>query len=174
MNTVRHLRQQGLSLIEVMLSVAILGIGLLGLAGLQTRAVMMNQSAYYRSIASDLAANLADRIRASRTPFLASSDADTQPPLPPDFARCSRANPADTNLTCTAQEAGHESYLVSNEMNEWFGQVQSQLPAASYTLQSMPGQSTGFYRYRLTISWTDDRQGRTTAAKNTSFETVIE
>jgi type IV pilus assembly protein PilV len=57
--------QRGASLIEVMISVSILGFGLLSLAVTQIQTTKLNDSAYYRSIASDLASDLADRIRAN-------------------------------------------------------------------------------------------------------------
>ncbi|WP_051305080.1 type IV pilus modification protein PilV [Chitinilyticum litopenaei] len=167
-------QQQGLSLIEVMISVFILGVGLLGLAGLQTRAVVMNQSAYYRSIATDLATDLADRIRANRTPFLASADADTPAPQPPDFSRCSQVSASPDTLSCSAQEEGRESYLVSEEMAQWHSLLRSQLPDATFTLTAAAGQSPGFFRYTLTISWTDNRSAQDASAKLSSYVTVIE
>lgn len=63
-------RQNGATLIEVLITVVILSIGLIGLAGLQSTSVQSNQSAYYRSQATILAYDLADRMRANRTEAL--------------------------------------------------------------------------------------------------------
>ncbi|QLG89204.1 type IV pilus modification protein PilV [Chitinibacter bivalviorum] len=165
-------RQRGLSLIEVMVSILILALGLLGLAGLQTRAVIMNQSSYYRSIAADIGAELGDRIRANRTPFLASSDA-LPVRLPPDFSKCTQNSGDEDHITCQAQDTGHDVYLVSTEMTEWNSFLRSQLPNATYTLTSGAGQSTGFYRYTLTITWNDNRAAAT-GSQSTSYSTVLE
>lgn len=167
-------QQQGLSLIEVMISIIILGVGLLGLVGLQTRSIIMNQSAYYRSVAADLASDLADRIRANRTPFLASSDAETHSPFPPDFARCKQISNSEDTVVCAEQDAEHEKYLLASEISEWNRFLRSQLPGAKFKLESSEAQSTGFYRYKLSISWLDNRSKTAELEKISTYETVIE
>jgi len=58
--------QQGLTLIEVLITIVVLAIGLLGLAGLQTASLKNNQSSYYRSQAVMLTEDIFDRMRANR------------------------------------------------------------------------------------------------------------
>lgn len=68
--------QSGATLIEVLIAIVVLSIGLLGLAGLQVTSIQSNYSAYYRSQATVLAYDYADRMRTNRTAALAmSSDA---------------------------------------------------------------------------------------------------
>ena len=55
---------RGVTLIEVLVTMVLLGVGLLGLAGLQARGVQVNQGSAYRAQAANLAADLADRLRA--------------------------------------------------------------------------------------------------------------
>lgn len=62
----RNFRQQGFSLIEVLIAVLVLGVGLLGFAMLQTTSLRMTQSAGYRTQATNLANELLDQMRASR------------------------------------------------------------------------------------------------------------
>lgn len=69
----RHLAitlQRGFSMIEVLVTVLILAIGLLGLAGLQSTGLRQNHSAYLRSQATILAYDIVDRMRANRTAAL--------------------------------------------------------------------------------------------------------
>ncbi len=68
--------QRGVTLIEVLVALLVLSIGLLGLAGLQTVALQHNQAAYMRSQATNLAHDVADRMRANREAALA-GDYDT-------------------------------------------------------------------------------------------------
>lgn len=57
--------QKGFTLIEVLVTVLVLAIGLLGLAGLQVTTMRFNHSAYMRSQATNLAYDIADRMRAN-------------------------------------------------------------------------------------------------------------
>jgi len=57
----RHAR--GLTLIEVLVTMVLLGVGLLGLAGLQLRGMQVNQGSTFRSQAAILAEDMADRMR---------------------------------------------------------------------------------------------------------------
>jgi type IV pilus assembly protein PilV len=59
--------QGGFSLIEVLVTIAILMIGLLGLAALQTNATIAEMEAYQRSQALVLVQDMADRIAANKS-----------------------------------------------------------------------------------------------------------
>ncbi|MFC4727895.1 type IV pilus modification protein PilV [Coralloluteibacterium thermophilus] len=61
----RGLRAQGFSLIEVLIALLILGIGLLGLALLQTMGLRFTQSSNYRTVATNLAYEMLDSVRAT-------------------------------------------------------------------------------------------------------------
>jgi len=63
-------QQQGLSLIEALVAVVVLALGLLGLAGLQATSIKSNDSALFRSQATLLAYDMADRMRTMRTAAL--------------------------------------------------------------------------------------------------------
>ena len=57
----------GFTLIEVLVTLLILAIGLLGVAALQFRGLQYNQDAYVRSQVSFLAYDISDRMRMNRT-----------------------------------------------------------------------------------------------------------
>jgi type IV pilus assembly protein PilV len=61
--------QAGFSLIEVLISMVIVAIGLLGLAGLQARAMNAEFESYQRSQAVLLANDMVERMRMSRTSY---------------------------------------------------------------------------------------------------------
>ncbi len=60
-------RSKGAGLLEVMIAAGILGLGLLGVAALQMTALKGSATAQHRARATDLAASMADRIRANLT-----------------------------------------------------------------------------------------------------------
>jgi len=62
-------RQQGFTLVEVLVTVIIMAIGLLGVAGLQLAAMRSNHSAFLRTQATIAAYDLIDRMRADPSAF---------------------------------------------------------------------------------------------------------
>jgi type IV pilus assembly protein PilV len=62
--------QRGVTLLEVLISIVVLSIGLLGYAGLQTLSLKNNTSAFQRSQATLLTYDIVDRMRANRPKVL--------------------------------------------------------------------------------------------------------
>ena len=58
-------KQHGFSLIEVLISVVVFSVGILGLGGLQIASLKGSNNAHYRTTASVLAMDLADRMRSN-------------------------------------------------------------------------------------------------------------
>jgi type IV pilus assembly protein PilV len=163
--------QFGATLLEVMIAVTIIGFGLIGMAGMQGLAISMNQGSYYRGVAADLGNDLSERIRALRSPVLASADANPAPPKSPNFAKCIQSGVAAP--TCGPQDADRATYeaLVLSEMTSWNNLRISQLPAgSSYTLTAVQSGTSDLYRYSLSISWIDDRSTNTAATYNVVIE----
>lgn len=61
----RPASQAGVTLLEVLITLVVLSIGLLGLAGLQTVSLQLNQGAVVRSQAANLAYDITERMRAN-------------------------------------------------------------------------------------------------------------
>lgn len=105
--------QRGLSLIEVLMAVLVLGLGLLGLAMLQTTNLRLSQSANQRTIATNLSSDLLDDIRSNRLlaakysgTYLASSATANA-----SCAKINKVTPDDRKaaFTCRMREALGES-----------------------------------------------------------------
>ncbi|MDD3937833.1 type IV pilus modification protein PilV [Rhodoferax sp.] len=71
MNCTKSRGQHGFTLIETMVTILILSVGLLGFAGLLTKSIVANRQAYYRSQATFLAHDIAERMRANRVEAVA-------------------------------------------------------------------------------------------------------
>ncbi|HET7132560.1 MAG TPA: type IV pilus modification protein PilV [Gammaproteobacteria bacterium] len=77
-------RSKGFTLFEVLIALVVLSVGLLGLASLETNTLKFNQGAYLRTQATNLAYDMADRMRANRAAAIANAydDVAFADPLP--------------------------------------------------------------------------------------------
>jgi type IV pilus assembly protein PilV len=117
-------RCQGLTLVEILIALLVLSIGLLGLAGLQTMSLKFNTSAYYRTQATALAYDFADRMRANRQAALAGSyNVALQDPPPACGAAVLAATAVEEDiaawrdaLACRIPQSTGEVALNGNEV----------------------------------------------------------
>lgn len=66
MHAVKIQTQAGFTLIEVLIAIAILSFGMLGIAAMQITGVRANQGSYFRSQATFIASDMAERMYANR------------------------------------------------------------------------------------------------------------
>lgn len=132
----------GFTLLEVLISIVIFSIGLLGLASLQITGIRLNHDSLLRTIATIQANDMADRMR---TNVAATSLGATSPYNNPTKAATGNpnclgkdgsGNPADVQCT-PAQMAGQDFY-------EWYASISGQAatswsPATQATLPSGTG-----------------------------------
>jgi type IV pilus assembly protein PilV len=116
--------QKGFSLIEVLVTLLITSVGLLGLAALQVKSLQFNHGAYLRSQANILAYDIADRMRLNK-----------------DDARA-----GDYNILMTASKPS-ASGLVTTDQNQWLTLVETTLPAGDGSVSCVSNICT------LTIQW---------------------
>jgi type IV pilus assembly protein PilV len=133
----------GFTLIEVLIATVVLAIGLLGLAGLQATSLRNNQSAYNRSQATQLAYDIADRMRANtaaQANYLTASMAPT--------AATAKANCKNTTGCSTAD-------MAENDLFEWNAAITAPgiLPDGVGTITFVDPV------YTVTINWDDNRDG---------------
>ena len=144
----RFPHQKGFSLLEVLISVLIFSIGLLGVAALLVLSVRTNHSAYLRTQASFLAESMADRIR-TNLGWIADYNGT--------YDSSTAEEDGDCGGPCTPEQ------LVERDKAEWSRQLVDQLPAASAKIDCdevtiQPGY-VGIQPYsglcRMTITWTE-------------------
>jgi type IV pilus assembly protein PilV len=135
---------EGFSLVEVLVSLAVLSIGLLGLAIMQTLALTAGQGGYLRTQAVILAYDLIDRARANTLAYSAGEY---------DPATFPAGNPP---VDCAAA-ACSPSDLATYDLIKWKKNVTDLLPNGSVDVDAIGG------NYTITITW-DDRSNRDTTA----------
>lgn len=114
----------GLTLIEVLVSLVVVSIGLLGVAALQMRTLTNNYDALLRSQASVLAADIADRMRANpRAVRPASGESDYEmgfgkPQGGTDLSQA-RQDVVDWKKELDARLPEGDGALIINEKTGW-------------------------------------------------------
>jgi len=141
---------RGFTLIEVLVTLVVLAIGLLGLAGLQANSLKHNNNAYQRTQATYFAYDILDRMR-TNPEGVEAGDYDaintTPPPTAPTclVSAGTICNPAD---------------LVLNDTFEWATRLAATLPSGRGTVTAtVPG--TPNAPFTVTVMWDDMRTGAT-------------
>jgi type IV pilus assembly protein PilV len=142
-------KNTGFTLIEVLIAMLVLAVGLLGLAGLQVASLKNNQSAYFRSQATQLAYDITDRMRTNKLGNYNNQAATTDDCI--------------ASLCTPSQMAGYD-------LKQWSDQLSALLPSgqgivckdntpgdgASKTAHNCDGAGNS---YTIKIWWDDDRSG---------------
>lgn len=136
----RKSKQPGFTLLEVLITLVILSIGLLGLAGLQAVGLSQNHSAYHRSQATQAAYSIADQMRANQA---ASANYLTGFMLP---------SAATVQAGCTAGGCS-AAQMAENDLFEWNETMTNTLPGGIGTITLAGTVVT------ITINWDDNRDG---------------
>jgi type IV pilus assembly protein PilV len=127
----RRQRCRGITLLEVLVALVVLGIGLLGTAALLAASLRATRTALHRTVAVDLATGLADRIRADRA-------ADT------DW-RC--------GVPCDPALAGNPEAAVV--LQGWLAEVAAALPEGVGAVDYATGGEDGPGAYEITLRWAE-------------------
>jgi len=121
----------GFSLVEVLVAVFVLAIGLLGVAGLQISGMKNNHTAYVRTQASSLAANLSDRMRVNTDAVIDGKYLGT-------MALNSTGTTRNCALGYTTAAGGivacNASDLASDDLYRWFELAKSTIPQVSLSI----------------------------------------
>ena len=146
-------RQQGFTLIEVLVSILVLMVGILGISAMQMISFQTNQSAYMRSQATYLAQDMMDRIRSNRVGFQNSTVYDS--------VDTSQAGTIPASPACISTADGCSSIqLGEQDIREWaqnFGNFDS---VADYRPRLLGGRGTvtrgSGNEFTVLVEW-DDR-----------------
>lgn len=136
LKTRRKQRQRGLSLIESLISLLVLGLGIMGLAGVQTRLLVESRTANQRAVAIGLIDDLTNKILLNRDAANAGN-----------YALAWGGNSAAINCI-TAQCTGAQ--LAQSDLFLWRAQMNTALPGSSATVfqSATDGRQIG-----ISIAW---------------------
>lgn len=105
-------RAAGLTLVEILITLLVISVGLLGVAGLHSFSMRNNFDALMRSHASALASEIADRMRVNR-----------------DLVYTGGASDYNVALSDAAPPVGAGSSQATRDIAEWLDTIADQLPS---------------------------------------------
>jgi type IV pilus assembly protein PilV len=150
-------RDAGFSLIEILITLVVLSVGLLGLAALHAESLRSSRSAYLRTKAVGLASDMADRMRANRPGALAG-----------DYI--SATGDAGSNKDCADDTFGAATKvcspadMASHDIWQWKRSIQD-------ARNGLPGPGTGAMTsdgaaqptYLIVVAWNESGQANSYA-----------
>jgi len=133
--------QHGFSMLEILITLVLVAIALLGTAGLQVLAMKVNKSGQFRTQAIFLASDIAERMEANRAAAVAGNYV---------LALTTTSSVAATDCAATACNSTN---LAEWDKSQWGQAVAGLLPQPSWSItqQTAGNPST----YSIVISWTD-------------------
>ena len=182
MNNVRNIKWcRGTTLIEALVAAVIIGIGLLGIASLQMKALQASSEAEYRAKATDIAWALADRMRSNLGAqtddgydYVSTAPLTTCPSAPNNVcAMAPGASDASGVVSCTpAQMAAFDLYELRCAADIGVKRV---LPAGALTVTCNDADTTNSdpcdptSEISITISWATREDVLDSGAKTDSI-----
>ncbi len=140
-------RQGGTTLLEILVSLVVVALGLLGLASLQAVSLKSNNTAYYRSQATMLAYDIVDRMRANRAVAV---------------------NSGSYNISFTTS-ASSNTGVAGTDINEWKQNIARAIPSGEGQVTVLAGGTA-----LIEIRWDSNGDGRvdTSDVKFSSMTTL--
>jgi len=138
----RH--QRGDTMIEVLVTVIIIAVGVLGAAALQVTTLKNLSSSHSASVAAMMAEDLSERMRANPTAALADNYVHS-------------AAPASSGTDCAKSACPVPADLAKYDIETWWTQVGAVLPSGRGQVTRNIGTNT----FVLTVRWDEDRSGST-------------
>lgn len=135
-------RYRGDTMIEVLVTVLILAVGVLGVAAMQVTTLQNLNISHSASTAEILTVDFGERMRANGTAALA--DTYNHTTAPTGFTDCV------VNVCTMTQLAGYD-------MGTWWNSLGASLPAASGQVARVGTTNT----FSVTVRWDEDRSGST-------------
>ena len=138
--------QAGLSMIEVLVTMAIVAFGVLGLLGLQARALSYQRDSFDRRTAAEMVSQLAERIRANHMGLVNGdyqSGFTVATPTPVAISACA------TPTACT------EAELATRDLGQWFAEYRRRIPGGATYVDWDPANTRSI---RISLAWPEPQQ----------------
>ena len=144
-NNMSRRRQDGLSLIEVLIALAVISIGLAGMAAMQMTTLQFVHSAHYRSMASTVALDFEERL------WLELADND--------LTGCPDVSAADGSPLATLLSHWNREYVGGEDADAWAWSSARMLkvPGLSITAGTPVTGMSSVTQIPITLTWSENR-----------------
>src|SRR5687768_10359068 len=142
--------QAGLSMIEVLVSLTIVAFGVLGLLGLQARALSFQRDSFDRRTAAEMVAQLTERMRANH---LGLTDGRYAPPTA-SYLHSTTPTPA-LITSCAIPTACTTTELAFRDWTQWVAEYRQRSPGAAAYLQWI---LTDRRSVTISVAWPEPQQ----------------
>lgn len=150
-------RQRGFSMIEVLVTLLIISLALLGTAGLQAYSMRLNQGGQFRTQAVFLVADLAERMEANKAGAVAGA-----------YVLANGNAPNPLSNACVGADCGFVA-LATFDLSQWQNAIAATLPQGNWTVaQTVVGNPT---TYTITVGWVDRQTDANYAAFDNTAQT---
>lgn len=154
---------RGTSLIEILVALLVMTLGLLAMISLHTAAVRYHKMAEFRSVATQLAEDYGDRMRANLTGARNNNYVYTAP------WSAVAAKPADPGITCApgaCAAATMAAQVAASDIAQWLNNAAGMLPGVGLFAQKPAGAVAGSTVMDVWITWLDPTENAADAAAN--------
>ena len=153
--------QRGFSMLEVLVSLMLIAIAMLGQAGMQANALKFSKGASFRMQAVMLGIELGERMEANKTGATAGS-----------YVIATATSTVSTAGTDCGTASCDATALAAYDLAQWTTRVSAILPSGTWQVtQSVAGNPS---TYAIVLTWQDRRSdaGRTTYSTTGTSETL--
>lgn len=135
LTTPAHARQRAFSLVEVLITLVIMSVGMLGIAGLYVQSMQAGRTSLFRHNAVTLAGDVADRIRAN-----------------PKAGFAYEGVGGDRGCVATGIDCDRDS-MAAHDIFQWSQQADNSLPSGNVTV--IFDDTVAPVSYTITIFWVE-------------------
>lgn len=162
-------KQSGITLIESLVALVVLALGVMGLAGVQTRLLVESRTANSRAVAVGLIDDLTNRMLLNKT---------TAFPPPPTVSGYQLAGFQDINTNPTAaQDCSTNSctgtQMAQSDINLWRIAVNNAFPSGQVSILQPPV-GTNQNQIGIAIAWTENEKAMTNSAGAQDAQTALD
>ena len=139
-------KSQGVGFVEVLISLLVLSIGLLGMVSVHSRGLQYNQSSYLQSQATFLVTDMLDRIQANSTVAMTSTQYQTAS-NEHQFSQCNESNYPST---CEDNSCNPEQ-MAFYDILQWKFQLACQAPGSQGSITFSDSDDARHYIIRISF-----------------------